>query len=153
MKTLTGCRMSWPVRKTALRSRACGLTKQCRRINTLVKTFPTNLNCAFRADLIHRKPISKRRKAAQTGPLKLSFSCGRTARHAQVLQNSGGASGAPPDRTRSAIAYVELAKTWDPEKHIDNPVIHAETVKKRKEIDDAYKSIARFFAGPRSGGS
>jgi len=41
-------------------------------------------------------------------------------------------------------AYLELARTWDPERHLDNPTLRAETEKKRREIEEAYQAI-RFF--------
>jgi hypothetical protein len=50
--------------------------------------------------------------------------------------------GASAKRIRNA--YLELAHTWDPEKHQNNPILRAEAEKKRKEIDEAYQAI-RFF--------
>jgi len=41
-------------------------------------------------------------------------------------------------------AYLELAKTWDPKQHIENPALREAVEKKRKEIDEAYEAI-RFF--------
>ncbi len=41
-------------------------------------------------------------------------------------------------------AYIALARTWDPERYVNNPVLRAQAEKKRKEIDEAYNAI-RFF--------
>lgn len=50
--------------------------------------------------------------------------------------------GASAERIRKA--YVDLALTWDPSSHEKNPILRAETEKRRHEIDEAYRSI-RFF--------
>jgi DnaJ-like protein len=50
--------------------------------------------------------------------------------------------GASAKKIRSA--YLELVRTWDPERYVDNPVLREEAEEKRKEIEEAYQAI-RFF--------
>jgi hypothetical protein len=61
----------------------------------------------------------------------------------QLYQVLGLEPGASAKRIRSA--YLELAHTWDPDKHFKNPILRAETKKKRKEIDEAYQAISFFL--------
>jgi hypothetical protein len=61
----------------------------------------------------------------------------------ELYQVLGLEPGASAKRIRNA--YLELAHTWDPQKHLHNPILMAETEKKRKEIDDAYQAISFFL--------
>jgi hypothetical protein len=51
--------------------------------------------------------------------------------------------GASADTIRRA--YLDLVHTWDPQKHIDNPILRMETTLKRKEIDEAYQALRTFL--------
>lgn len=50
--------------------------------------------------------------------------------------------GSSAERIRRA--YIELSRTWDPARYVNNPVLRAQAEKKHKEIEEAYKAI-RFF--------
>ena len=50
--------------------------------------------------------------------------------------------GSSAERVRNA--YIALARTWDPERYVNNPLLRAQAEKKRKEIDEAFNAI-RFF--------
>jgi hypothetical protein len=41
-------------------------------------------------------------------------------------------------------AYLELTKTWDPHRYVNNPILREQAEKKRAEIEEAYEAI-RFF--------
>lgn len=62
-----------------------------------------------------------------------------TLEHYKVL---GVEPGVSADLVRKA--YVELARTWDPNHHINNPVLRKEAEKRWKEIEEAYQAI-KFF--------
>jgi hypothetical protein len=51
--------------------------------------------------------------------------------------------GASADRVRQP--YVELAQTWDPDRYVNNPLLHEQAAKKRGEIEEAYRAIRAFL--------
>jgi curved DNA-binding protein CbpA len=51
--------------------------------------------------------------------------------------------GSTAERVRSA--YIELARTWDPDRYVHNPILRDQAVKKRAEIDEAYHALCSFL--------
>ena len=53
--------------------------------------------------------------------------------------------GASAERVRKA--YIELSRTWDPSRYVNNPPLRAQAEIKYREIEEAYKSIRAFLPG------